>query len=573
MQSVKRSGLVLIIALVLAAAGRLLLPGYGEPLPVHADGNTFYVSPTGLDVSACGGEFTPCRTIPYAVSLAGPDDVIRAAGGVYTEPFTVTVPGLKIYGAGAFAATLNGENARGPLVTFAAGLTQTTVFSGFTVKNGFPGGGLYVADNSAPTIRGVQVYSNTGNGISLAGGAAPVLRGNTLCGNTAFDLQADGSAGLDLSGNWWGLNEPAAGTAYTGTITVTPAISVGLEVSQNGIDDDLQVGVPALVTITMRGGGAEPPPGTAVTLWTTGGILSPTIGSGLLPGNNTVELTLVGGVATAVFTPTAAHSAVFKVYHFCYPQTVLAQQSFISHQISLPVVMKALPEPQCPTTSSAHFNLIPVAGAIDHPDYLHGDLNLSLRGYDPVSGVTLGLVDYTGATDSGSPRLKGLFADGRVPAFSAAYQAHDWNWACGAHGCPGGLLSTWPTTVIGMVTTPGEAIRIPSRNATIYDTGGHYRALVLYAEERRITLAYTRDDHAGKGYTVHLEGVCVDPNLLALYKSRVKSDGYRVSNGGYQLPALENGQTLGTALASEIRVAIRDRGNFMDPRSRKDWWQ
>ena len=67
------------------------------------------------------------------------------------------------------------------------------------------------------------------------------------------------------------------------------------------------------------------------------------------------------------------------------------------------------------------------------------------------------------------------------------------------------------------------------------------------------------------GYTVHLENVCVDPNLLALYR---ESD----RQGRASLPALRNGETLGFTAGEETQVAIRDRGTFMDPRSRKDWW-
>jgi hypothetical protein len=119
----------------------------------------------------------------------------------------------------------------------------------------------------------------------------------------------------------------------------------------------------------------------------------------------------------------------------------------------------------------------------------------------------------------------------------------------------------------GFVTTRGEAIYIPERGPEIY--GGGYKVLVLYAEETRITLNYTRQDTVENGYTVHLEDVCVDPNLLALYRAQTDANGWHTG----QLPALRNNQALGTALNTEIKVVIRDRGTFMDPRSRKDWWQ
>ncbi|MBE7553928.1 MAG: hypothetical protein HS126_22920 [Anaerolineales bacterium] len=233
----------------------------------------------------------------------------------------------------------------------------------------------------------------------------------------------------------------------------------------------------------------------------------------------------------------------------------------------LPLIFK--PEPsRCPTASSAQFALIPIDGApADHPDYLHGDLNLALRGYEATGGF-LGLVNYSGSTDPGAPQLAGLFEPNRFPGISAAYQVYSWNWACGPHGCPGPLITAPPVTLTSLNTTHGEPIFIPERSPNIF--GGDYKAMVLYAAENRITLAYTRRDTVASGYSVHLENICVDPNLLALYQAQTNADGWHVTG---QLPALKNNQALGTALGGQMPLAIRDRGTFMDPRSRKDWWQ
>jgi len=111
---------------------------------------------------------------------------------------------------------------------------------------------------------------------------------------------------------------------------------------------------------------------------------------------------------------------------------------------------------------------------------------------------------------------------------------------------------------------PDEPVSLPSRGPQIY--AGGYTALVLYASEQRITLGYTRRDSVAPGYAVHLESVCVDPNLLALYR-QANAAGRGV------LPALHNGDVLGTAREGEVLVAVRDRGTFMDPRTRKDWWK
>lgn len=218
----------------------------------------------------------------------------------------------------------------------------------------------------------------------------------------------------------------------------------------------------------------------------------------------------------------------------------------------------------CPAASTAVFATIPVAGSGDgRPDYLHGDLNLSLRGYAPIAAAA-NLVDKNGPVDSDPPQLAGIFGDGRLPVFGQSYRVYDWNWGCGDYGCRGAALEQVEVTLLTLGSAPGEAVGIPHRQAQIY--GGGYKVLVLYAEETRITLGYTRDDSVAHGYTVHIENVCVDPNLLAQY---------RASNGAGRgsLPALREDEVLGTAALGDILVAVRDRGVFFDPRVRLDWWQ
>lgn len=218
----------------------------------------------------------------------------------------------------------------------------------------------------------------------------------------------------------------------------------------------------------------------------------------------------------------------------------------------------------CPTVSDNRYETIPMEGVDQsHPDYLHADLNLGQRGLIVTAGETE-LIDYAGPTDPDAPQLAGLFANATLRPFSTLYQTYDWDWGCGSDGCRGAVLMQPAVSLLGMPTTPGEAIFAPSRQAEIY--GGGYLAVVLYAEPTRITLAYTRDGTVAHGYAVHLEQLCVDPNLLAAYRTANQA-------GRSHLPALQSGQTLGTATGAELIVAVRDRGSFLDPRSRKDWWR
>lgn len=245
----------------------------------------------------------------------------------------------------------------------------------------------------------------------------------------------------------------------------------------------------------------------------------------------------------------------------------LASQTADQDDLPVKVFLPVLRGSECPVSSVASYDLIPVSGpAADRPDYLHGDLNLALRGYNETFADN-GLVGYNGGTDSNAPQLAGLFNPNQFPSISSVYQVNNWDWGCGEIGCAAGPITDWEVTLIGLPATRGQEIFIPERGPSIY--AGDYKAMVLYAEEKRITLAYTRQDTVAQGYAVHLEDVCVDPNLLALYRQQIGPNGFRATN---QLPVLRNDQSLGTAAGDEIKVVIRDTGKFMDPRSCKDWW-
>lgn len=244
-------------------------------------------------------------------------------------------------------------------------------------------------------------------------------------------------------------------------------------------------------------------------------------------------------------------------------------------QIFLPLIA----DNACGRVPGETYNtLTPNPPPTDRPAEQHADLNLALRGYAATTD-TLGLVDYGGAGDSRAPQLYTLFADGRVPIFSGVSQVYAWNWETNSRA---ELITSPPVTLAGMQVSANEALHVPisgynigTRAARVpegvvrdapNDDPNAYEVLVLYATTERITLKYTREDNVIRGYTLHVENVCVAPELLALY--RQWNDA-----GRGQLPALKAGQAFGRALGAEIGVVIRDNGTFMDPRSRKDWWQ
>jgi hypothetical protein len=225
--------------------------------------------------------------------------------------------------------------------------------------------------------------------------------------------------------------------------------------------------------------------------------------------------------------------------------------------VALPLLRGGSPCAAIPGESYGSLPLNPPPS--DRPAEQHGDLNLALRSYVQTSAFA-GLVDINGPTDPNTPQLYGLFADRRTPIFRRAYQVYDWNWGCNCRGAP---ISNPAVTLIGLGTTPGETIHVPDSGYTV---GSGYEVFVLYASAERITLKYTREDNVVLGYTIHIERICVEPSLLALYQSLNQA-------GRGWLPVLRAGQAIGRAINNEIGVAIRDSGSFMDPRSRKDWWR
>lgn len=188
----------------------------------------------------------------------------------------------------------------------------------------------------------------------------------------------------------------------------------------------------------------------------------------------------------------------------------------------------------------------------------HPDVNLAVRGYK-ITDAFKGLVTYGGDQDPKAPQLPWLFGDRRTPEFRNVYQVYSWDWERNRRGS---VYTDPEVTLAGLATSPGEIIYVPDSG---YDIGGGNDVMVLYASPTRLTLKYTREDNVIFGYTIHLENLCVEPRLLALYRA---SD----AAGRIELPALTGGQPLGRAIGRAIGVVVRDTGAFMDPRSRRSWW-
>jgi len=200
------------------------------------------------------------------------------------------------------------------------------------------------------------------------------------------------------------------------------------------------------------------------------------------------------------------------------------------------------------------------------------DINFwDTRTYDSGLSGIMGLIPFDHPDDPNGlpPQLTTLIENTPRPAVSSLHQVCEWNWVnnsrAGAIQRPIDLPPEYDfATLVGFATSAGQKILVPESD---YSIGGGNEVLVLYATENRITIKYTGEDSIASGYAVHLSNFNVRDEVLQAYQEAN-------ANGRQQLPALPAGCILGTAKSSEILVAIRDTGAFMDPRwSINDWWQ
>lgn len=207
-----------------------------------------------------------------------------------------------------------------------------------------------------------------------------------------------------------------------------------------------------------------------------------------------------------------------------------------------------IPSTSCQKSSSEQYGSRglnpPDLGAHSNPDTV-----MSLRGWTPSNGepklVTYGYPQGE-PPDPNAPQLGTILGNG--PSFSSLYRV---------------LPDQKDNSLAGLTSNVGQTVRAPTNG---YNIGGGYQYMVVYASDKEITMNVTGDDQAIDGYAIHMYGFCVDPNLVSLYQE-LNAGGRRL------LPALYGGQKMGTANGTEVKVAIRDSGTFMDPRSRLDWWK
>ena len=210
--------------------------------------------------------------------------------------------------------------------------------------------------------------------------------------------------------------------------------------------------------------------------------------------------------------------------------------------------------------SLMHMNTVDGFRADQHPD-----LNLDLRGFNPISDPLPTYNSDTGQADQGAPQLASLFGtehpvdDQHLPKVRRLYRVNGWNWndaipKSDGKGTRGEPITSTEVTMLGFESNPGEPIYLPASGYRVDQQGNQGQILYLDREKGEITVAYNLSGTVAGGYTIHIRGAQFDPAL---------EEGGMV---GSDTP-------LGVARDNEVQVAITDRGTFMDIRHTNHWWR
>jgi hypothetical protein len=182
-----------------------------ETLPTEftpsATGQTWYVSTAGDNSNDCQTETTTCLTINRALDKAAEGDIIKVAGGIYTEDFgaevvyvnkSITLSGGwdDIFTEQSQISIIDGQDVRRGFTT----INGTILIDKFTIRNGYAphdGGGVYNISTATLTINESLVTENrsesSGGGIWSNG----ILIVNTtkIIGNRAGRIGISGGGG------------------------------------------------------------------------------------------------------------------------------------------------------------------------------------------------------------------------------------------------------------------------------------------------------------------------------------------------------------------------------------------
>ncbi|RLC75885.1 MAG: hypothetical protein DRI61_14210, partial [Chloroflexi bacterium] len=150
---------------------------------------------------------------------------------------------------------------------------SNALFEANRIHNNGAQAGLYISATQFVTITQNLVYLNDADGILYTQSISPAVYNNAFYGNGAFEWASASADPLDVSGNWWGTNEPQWGVHLTGTVVYTPWVTFAFTVTPHFLPAD-GVSTATLAISLVDGAGHYAPDGFPVHLAADRGNLS-----------------------------------------------------------------------------------------------------------------------------------------------------------------------------------------------------------------------------------------------------------------------------------------------------------
>ena len=150
-------------------------------------------------------------TIQAGINAAKKGDAVVVSPGTYTENINFMGKAITVKSSSGAKLTIIDGGQNGSVVTFSSGESAAAVLMGFTVQNGTgtinfgltEGGGIYIANNSAPTIVMNTISQNhacDGGGIAINSGSSPLIQHNVITKNSGGTCGGLGGGGIAIHG-------------------------------------------------------------------------------------------------------------------------------------------------------------------------------------------------------------------------------------------------------------------------------------------------------------------------------------------------------------------------------------
>ena len=198
-----RRSVLLCVAMTMAVGITFLsvTPGLGQPSEVWVNDDWAGSNP-GATVDGHTYGTDAFAKIQEGIDAVASPGSVRVAAGTYMENINLLGKAITVTSEGGPEVTVIDGNKAGSVVTFASGETETTMFSGFTVRNGNSsfGAGADISFSS-PTIVGNIFDSNKqgsggiGAGI-MSNGSSPRIEQNIFRNNICDDQWLSGVVSL-----------------------------------------------------------------------------------------------------------------------------------------------------------------------------------------------------------------------------------------------------------------------------------------------------------------------------------------------------------------------------------------